>query len=320
MPRIAIHPEVTDALHRNAPLVALETAVVTTGLPPEPLPHWPAPNCNSGNPVNLEIALHMQQLIRASGAVPATVALLDGVLHIGLDDSHLHRLASDVHDKVSVSGLAALMAEKRSAGTTVSATLAACRLTPKPIRVFATGGIGGVHRQWTKTPDISADLRQLAITPTCIVSAGAKSILDLPATLEALEALGVPLITYRTNRFPQFLSRGTAQLPSSHVMHDVATIARACALHWNQLKCSSGLLLGNPVPEQYALSIDELEQVTQAAEQLATQKGITGAQRTPFLLSQVVKATNNRSLQANLALLANNAQLAAELACAISCV
>lgn len=325
MNHIAIHPEVDDALRLGRPVVALETAVVTTGLPRENLADAPGDSKWRGDhPMNLEIALLMQRLVRDWSAVPATVAVLDGVLHVGLEEEQLLRLAREVQEKVSVTGLAAVMADGGSAGTTVSATLAACRLTPEPIRVFATGGIGGVHRDWTTRLDVSADLRQMAVTPTCVVCAGAKSILDVSATLEALEALGVPVISYGADHFPLFQSLGTSALLTPRRMDDVATIARTCRLQWEHLAggrahgCGGGVLVAHPVPAEHAVDNDELANATQQAEQAAVAAGHSGAMRTPFLLSEVARLTHGRSLRANIALLANNAQLAGELACAIA--
>lgn len=301
------------------PVVALETAVVTTGLPRQPLQVDSADaGWRSDQPMNLEIARLMQRLVRDWSAIPATVAVLDGVLHVGLDDDQLLRLAEEVTDKVSVTGLAAVMAGGQSAGTTVSSTLAACRLTPYPIRVFATGGIGGVHRGWTTMPDISADLRQIATTPACVVCAGAKSILDLPATVEALEALAVPVIGFGTDIFPQFQSLGDDSLRTPRRMDRASDIASACHLHWNTLKHSGGIVLAHPVQVAYAVDPQELETATVQAEKAAMQQGVSGAARTPFLLAEVARLTENRSLHANIALLGNNVRLAGELACALA--
>lgn len=318
--RVVIHPEVEQAVQLQRPIVALESAVITTGLPREPLakPLCRPEGWRDDQPMNLEVALMLQRLVRDWNAVPATVALIDGVLHIGLEEEQIRRLAEDVTEKASVSTLATLMARRASAGTTVSATLAACRLTPSPIQTFATGGIGGVHRQWASRPDISADLREIANTPTCVVCAGAKSVLDVPATVEALEALGVPLLGYATDYLPQFQSLGSASVPVSQRVDDVALIARTCVTQWQALRRGAGVILANPVPSEFAVDASELEVATVQAEQSAVKSGVAGASRTPHVLREVAQLTEGRSLQANIALLASNAALAGELAVAIA--
>jgi pseudouridine-5'-phosphate glycosidase len=317
---LAIHPEVAQALQQGTAVVALETAVATAGLPREPLAEVAcnAPGWRTDQPMNLELSMLLERLVRQHGAIPATVAVLDGVLHIGLKDDQLERLAREVSGKVSVSSMAHTLATGASAGTTVAATLAACQLTPRPIRVFATGGIGGVHRHWTELPDVSADLRQLAISPTCVVCAGAKSILDLPATLEALEAMGVPVLGYRTDQFPQFQSSDSDALPVPRRIDDVQRMAELCRTHWDVLGMHSGLLLAQLVEKSLAVDAAELEQANQMAEENAIAAGAVGERRTPYLLAEVARLTNGRSLQANLALLASNAILAAKLSVALS--
>ncbi len=318
--RVLIHPEVQQAIDLGRPVVALETAVTTTGLPRQPLkrPAGRPDGWRDDQPMNVEMGLLMQRIVRDWGAMPATVAVIDGTLHIGLEDEQLEHLALNVHEKVSVSGLAAVMADGCSAGTTVSATLAACRVTSSPIRVFATGGIGGVHLNWTQLPDVSADLREMAVTPTCVVCAGAKSILDVPATLEALEALGVPVLGYATDVMPQFQSLGSDALSVPRRTDTVAHVAKTCQLQWNALGRSSGVLLANPIPQTYAVREDELTAATQRAEREANDAGIGGAARTPHLLTEVARLTDGRSLHANIALLENNAALAGELAVALA--
>jgi pseudouridine-5'-phosphate glycosidase len=280
----------------------------------------------------------MQRALREGGAVPATVAIIEGELRIGLDEAELIALAEDRCAGKAASGdLAFVMSNGGTAGTTVSATLLACAFTHSPhprhqgptsagltepgsltgIRVFVTGGIGGVHRHWQQRPDISADLWALATTPVCVVCSGAKSILDLPATLEALETLGVPVSGYRTNCFPQFVCAGSDDLPVRQRSDDVDGVARMCTLHWSTLGSRTGIVLANPVSDQFALDSTELERAVGQAQHLASSRGIAQAARTPFLLSELARLTDNRSLDANLALLIDNARLAAELAVAL---
>lgn len=295
-------PEVRAAVTDGSAVVALETAVVTHGLP---------------QPKNLEIVRLMQERVREAGAIPATVGVMSGNLVIGLDDAQLHALASDEQAcKASTRDLAALMHRRANAGTTVAATLAACRAVG--IRVFATGGIGGVHREWSAHPDVSADLDELAMTRTCVVSAGAKAILDLPATLEALESRGVPVIGYQTDAFPRFYAPGDATLlPVPHRVERIEDVASMCRLHWDELDLQRGILLANPVPADAALDPVMMDAAIADAQEDAVRQGIMGAALTPFLLDVVAKRTAGRSMTANLALLESNASLAGELAVAL---
>ena len=323
MASIVISVEVEAALSEGRPVVALETAVTTHGLPREPLDA--AARRALGEPwdahraVNLETAGLMEDVVRRAGAVPATVGVVNGRLCIGLDAAALRQLATDAGArKISIENLAHALECGHSGGTTVSATLAACtQATPRPIRVMATGGIGGVHVGWTRRPDISADLRQLARTRVCVVCSGAKSIMDLPATVEALETLGVPVLGYRTNCFPRFYAVGDARLTLAQRADSPEQIARICRGHWEVLGAEGGVLAANPVPERYALPEAELGPAVAAANAAADAQAITGAARTPLLLEHLRKATGGRSLLANIALLLDNARLAAEIAAAI---
>jgi pseudouridine-5'-phosphate glycosidase len=270
------------------------------------------------------------------------IAVINGALRIGMDDPDLERLAEDQFAaKASNADLAWAMSAGKTAGTTVSATLAACAMARHAmpnqigdracpgIKVFATGGIGGVHRGWMKSPDISADLRALAATPVCVVSAGAKSILDLPATLEALQMLGVPVIGYRTNWFPQFHSTGepisagsslsrSDCLPLFNRIDDPCAAADLCRTHWTTLGLSTGILLCHPVPREFAVDHLEIDLAIAEAERLAEHRHTTGPKRTPFLLNELARLTEGRSLRANIALLLNNATLAADIAIAMA--
>ncbi len=284
-----------------APLVALETAVLTHGLP---------------RPRNLEAVQTMAAAVRAAGATPLIVAVLHGRLVVGLKERELEELAVDEQArKVGARDLAAAIAEGASAGTTVSATLAACRLAG--IQVFATGGIGGVHRGWSSHRDVSSDLEELARTSCCVVSSGAKTVLDLPATLESLESLGVPVLGHGCEDFPRFYSRGDGSLPIPRAA-SLDAVASICRTRWQLLDQPGGVLVANPVPEEAALDPGPLEEAVEQAVAAAEARGVRGAAVTPFLLSALAKATQGRSLAGNLALLEDNAAVAGRLAVALA--
>lgn len=291
---INLGAEVRQALEFNLPLVALESTVITHGLP---------------YPQNLQLARDMETEVRQLQAVPATVGVLDGRVLIGLDDGQLVKLAESTGlAKISVRDYAPAIAAGLSGGTTVAGTLLAAHLAS--LRVFATGGIGGVHRQ---APfDVSTDLVQLARTPLVVVCAGAKAILDLPATLEVLETYGVPVIGYQTDEFPAFYTRRSGYPVSAHVdtPQQVAQLAQA---HWS-LGLSSAVLVCVPVPEEDALPAEQVIGAIEQALAEAHEKEIHGQQVTPFLLGRVSELTHGSSLKANLALLRNNARVAAQIA------
>lgn len=315
--RITISKEVSQAMRSGRPVVALESAVITSGMPRTPLdrqPHCAASGWNEDQPINLEVARLMERTVRAHGAIPATVAVFDGRLWVGLDDAQLSRLAGDPEaGKVSAGGLAEKLRSGRAAGTTVSATLVACHRVG-PIRVFATGGIGGVHRNWQTHPDVSGDLEQLSRTQTCIVCAGAKSILDISATLERLETLNIPVIGFQTDSFPRFHSPGDGSLPVPLRLDSVDQVANVCQTHWTDLGLASGVLLANPIAAEFSLEPDALESAILRVEQAARKEGVSGPELTPYLLAALQEETAGRSLEANIALLASNARLAAQLA------
>jgi pseudouridine-5'-phosphate glycosidase len=294
--------EIARALAVDAPIVALESTVITHGLP---------------YPENLQLAQNMERTVREQNATPATIALLDGKVYIGLNTPQLERLAQgkDVR-KISVRDFAPAVVQKAVGGTTVAGTLAAAHTAG--LRVFATGGIGGVHRagEGSNHPtDISTDLIQLARTPLVVVCAGAKAILDLPATMEMLETLGVPVLGYQTDEFPAFYSRrsGLAVSARADTPLEVAEIART---HW-QMGFTSAVLVANPPPEEAALSPGQVDGAIQQALQEAHAQGLRGQGVTPFLLKRVSELTGGDSLRANLALLLNNARLAAQIACVL---
>jgi len=301
---IHLSREVARALSASAPIVALESTVITHGLP---------------YPENLQLAQNMEFTVREQGATPATVALLDGKVLIGLNITQLERLArGKATRKISVRDFAPAIIQKAIGGTTVAGTLAAAHAAG--LRVFATGGIGGVHRQapaGINDPiDISTDLTQLARTPLVVVCAGAKAILDLPATLEMLETLGVPVLGYQTDEFPAFYSRRSGLAVSARVETPLE-IAEIAYTHW-QMGFTSAVLVANPPPEEHALSPDAVDGSIQQALDEAQAQGLRGQGVTPFLLKRVSELTGGDSLRANLALLLNNARLAAQIACALS--
>jgi len=290
--------EVAFALTRGTPLVALESAVITHGLP---------------RPHNLELAREMENLIRAGGATPATIALLRGKMAVGLSDEDLLFLAqNDEVTKVSLRNMGIGLARELSGGTTVAATLFTAHRSG--IKVFATGGIGGIHRG--NAFDVSADLNALAEHPVVVVCAGAKAILDLPATLEALETRAVPVIGFGTDDFPAFYSRSSG-LPVDCRVDDPAEVAAIARAHW-KAGHRGAILVGNPVPESDALDPELIGSAINAAIVEAELKGISGAALTPFLLEQVNRVSAGKSMQANLALLRNNAKLAARIAAHLS--
>ena len=289
--------EVSTAMRSGQPVVALESTVITHGLP---------------RPENLQLAQALEQEIREQGAVPATIGVLDGKVHVGLSAADLARLANeDGARKISRRDFGIALARKENGGTTVAGTLIVARQAG--IRVFATGGIGGVHRN--SNFDISADLPELGRNPLVVVCAGAKAILDLPATVEVLETQGVPVIGYKTDEFPAFYSResglGVTQRVDSP--EEVAKIARAS---W-ELGIQSAVLVVQPPPDEAALHADQIEQVISQALKEAEEKKITGSSVTPFLLDRVSVLSGGASLNTNLALLRNNARLAAQIATAL---
>ncbi|RJP48617.1 MAG: pseudouridine-5'-phosphate glycosidase [Anaerolineaceae bacterium] len=293
-PHIQLSPEISRALDIGAPIVALESTVITHGLP---------------QPQNLQLARDMEKQVRDHGATPATIALLDGKIRIGLSDQELVQFSeSDSTLKVSHRDFAAAIVKKANGGTTVAGTMFAANMAG--IKVFATGGIGGVHKE---SPfDISTDLRSLAEIPTIVVCAGAKAILDLPATLEVLETMGVPVVGYRTDEFPAFYSRESGLNVSARLdsPKEIADFAKA---HW-ELGMKSGILVANPIPEAESIPTSGMEPIIAKASAEAVAQGIHGQALTPFLLSRIGELTKGKSLKANLALLLNNARLAAEIA------
>jgi pseudouridine-5'-phosphate glycosidase len=293
-PNITLTPEIARALNFGTPVVALESTVITHGLP---------------QPQNLELARDMEQQVRDHNAIPATVALLNGEIRIGLTDDELVQLSESSSTlKVSLRDFATAIVKKKNGGTTVAGTMFAAQLAG--IKVFATGGIGGVHKE--SASDISTDLSALAEIPMIVVCAGAKAILDLPATLEYLETMGVPVVGYQTDEFPAFYSRESGLNVSIRLdsPKEVADFARA---HWN-LGMRTAVLVSNPVPETESISKSEMGPIILKASAEAIEQEIHGQALTPFLLSRISELTKGKSLRTNLALLLNNAYLAALIA------
>jgi pseudouridine-5'-phosphate glycosidase len=298
-PLIDTSPEVAQALADGAAVVALESTIISHGMP---------------YPENLTTAREVEQIVRDHGAVPATIALVDGRLRVGLDDAALDRLAKpgDVV-KASRRDLAALVAAGATAGTTVASTMYIADLSG--VAVFATGGIGGVHRGAQQSFDVSADLLELGGTPVTVVCAGAKSILDLPKTLEVLETHGVPVVGVGTDEFPAFFSR-TSGLPVAHRVDTAAELARLVAAQ-RALGLTGGVLVALPIPVADAMAADEISAIIEQALADADTQGVSGKDVTPYLLARINELTGGRSLTANVALIKNNAAFAADLAVAL---
>lgn len=297
---LAFSPEIAEARTGGRAVVALESTIVTHGMP------WPQ---------NLETARAVEAEVRAAGAVPATIAVVEGRVHIGLAPDRLEWLArAEGVMKLSRADLAVCLATGRTGATTVAATMIAAHLAG--IAVFATGGIGGVHRGAAESFDISADLHELARTPVTVVAAGAKAILDLPKTLEVLETLGVPVIAAGQDEFPAFWSR-VSGLPAPLRLDDPAAIAAAHAMR-AQLGLAGGQLVANPIPVADEIPASDLAPLIARAQAEAAAAGVTGKAVTPVLLQRLFELTEGRSLAANIALVRNNARLAAAIACALA--
>ncbi|NVJ95013.1 MAG: pseudouridine-5'-phosphate glycosidase [Marivivens sp.] len=296
---MSFSPEVSEAMKNGTPIVALESTIISHGMP---------------YPQNVETARLVEAEVRANGAAPATIAVIDGVLCIGLDDAQLEMFGqADGVAKLSRADIAACLASGGTGATTVAATMIAAHHAG--ISVFATGGIGGVHRGADQTFDISADLPELAQTPVTVVAAGAKAILDLPKTFEVLETYGVPVIAFGQDELPAFWSRSSG-IPAPLRMDSAEEIARAHQMR-GLLDLPGGQLVANPIPVEAEIAASELAPVIEAALRDAEAQGITAKEVTPFLLDRMYQMTEGRSLTANIALVLNNARLAAKIAAAL---
>ena len=298
---LRLAPDVAEAVEARKPVVALESTVIAHGLP---------------RPLNLETARACQQAVFQQGVVPATVAVIEGRAVVGLSETEMNSFAAGAApdggriEKVSLNNLAAVLAARGWGATTVAATLRIAHLAG--VRVFSTGGIGGVHRGASETFDVSADLTALAGTPVICVCAGAKAILDLPKTVEQLETLGVPVVGYRTDEFPAFYSHSSG-LGLDINADSAEEAARIAMLHW-ATGARTAVLVCAPVPEQFEISVQEVDRALDEALRECARAGIRGKAVTPFLLSQMERASGGKTLEANRALLVNNAAIAARVA------
>ncbi|MFU8793349.1 MAG: pseudouridine-5'-phosphate glycosidase [Acholeplasmataceae bacterium] len=297
---LVIRPDILEAMIANRPIVALESTIISHGMP---------------YPENITMAKKVEEIIIKNGAVPATIAIMDGKIKIGLTDNELETLAKskDVI-KVSKRDFGYVLSQKKIGATTVSATMIACELAG--ISVFATGGIGGVHRGAQETFDISRDLEELASTNVCVVCAGAKSILDLSLTLEYLETKGVEVIGYKTKMLPAFYTN-ESQYQVDYQLDTPEDIAHLISSKW-QLGIKGGILVANPIPDMYSMDAKTINQTIDEAILKAQALNIKGKETTPFLLKEISQVTKGDSLAANLELVYHNADLASKIAVAYS--
>lgn len=294
---LKISEEVKVALENNLPVVALESTIISHGMP---------------YPKNAETALKCEEIIREGGAVPATIAIIKGVLCVGLSKEEIEYVAKEGHNVVKVSrrDIPVVVANKLDGATTVAATMYIASLAG--VKVFATGGIGGVHRGAEVSMDISADLDELGATSVAVVCAGAKAILDLEKTLEYLETKGVPVIGYGTDMLPAFYTR-TSQYKVNYRMDTPLEIAKTLKVKWD-LGLDGGVLITNPIPEEYSLDGSVMNEAIDKAIFLMNEQGIKGKDQTPFLLKTIVELTGGNSLESNIKLVFNNCKLAALIA------
>ena len=293
---LVVAPEILESIKLNKPVVALESTIVSHGMP---------------YPQNIETALAVEEVVRKEGAVPATIAVVNGELIVGLNQQELEIIASAPGvEKCSRRDLPFVVGLKKNAATTVAATMMIAHAAG--IKVFATGGIGGVHRGVEQHGDVSADLMELKQTPVVVVSAGIKSILDIPRTLEMLESYGVPICTFGSKQFPAFFSRDSG-MPSPRSIDSVAELSQVIGSHFD-LKLKTGFLIANPIAKGNELDPELANETIAKAIQKAKEKGIVGKDITPFLLSEVNAISGGKSLESNIYLIKANASLAAQLA------
>ncbi|MCT4585935.1 MAG: pseudouridine-5'-phosphate glycosidase [Peptostreptococcaceae bacterium] len=297
---IHIKEEVKEALKANKPVVALESTIISHGMP---------------YPKNVETALKVESIIRENGAIPATIAILNGVIKIGLTKEEIDHLGkSDNVIKASRRDLPFIISKKLDGATTVASTMIGASLAG--IKIFATGGIGGVHRGAQQTFDISADLEELSKTDVAVVCAGAKSILDIGLTLEYLETNGVPVVGYKTKELPAFYTIKSG-FDVDYKVDSEEELAKALKAKWD-LELNGGVVVANPIPEEYSMDYDEITKTINDAVKEAEENGIKGKESTPFLLSKIKDITKGKSLDANIELVYNNARLGAKLAVELS--
>jgi len=297
-PLVSIDPQVQEALAANKPVVALESTIISHGMP---------------YPQNIEMARETEKIIRDNGATPATIAVIDGRIQVGLSAQQLELLATAKNvAKVSRRDLALILAKGTLGATTVATTMIGAHLAG--IDVFVTGGIGGVHRGYEEHMDVSADLEELASTPLTVVCAGAKAILDLPRTLEYLETHGVPVLGYGTDYLPAFFSSASDYKLNARV-DSPAEVAQVMK-YSRQLDFPGGIVVANPIPKDKEIPAEEINRIIEKALVEEKKAGVKGKDSTPFLLAKIVELTEGRSLEANIALVFNNAKLGAQIAAA----
>ncbi len=293
---IDISNEVKEAMHQRKPIVALESTIISHGLP---------------YPQNALLAQEAEKTVRKHGSIPATIAIIDGRIKVGLNSENIQFLSSNQSiSKLSSKDIVSCILEKGSGSTTVAATMVIADLVG--ISVFATGGIGGVHRNVKETLDVSADLKQLAVSNLIVVCSGPKAILDIPKTIELLETLAVPLITYKTKWIPAFWSR-TSGLHSSVTSNNISEISKHFTIR-KSLGFNEGLLVFNPVPKKNEIKLKTLEPIICSAIERSNNENITGKAITPYLLQKVLENTGGKSLKANKALILDNVKLASRIA------
>jgi len=299
---LSIQPEVAEALASGKPVVALESTIISHGMP---------------YPQNVQMANKVEGIVRENGAVPATIAIMDGKIKIGLTPEDLEILATTDHAvKVSRRDIADVVAKKQIGAATVATTMICAHMAG--IKFFVTGGIGGVHRGYEEAMDVSADLDELAMTPVTVICAGAKAILDLPRTMEYLETKGVPVVGFQTDELPAFYTR-TSGL-KLRLKADSAEEVAAMVHTKEELGLSGGVLVTNPIPEEYSLEPDYINGIIDEAIEESKRRGIHGKDVTPFLLANIVKRTEGKSLEANLELVYNNARVGARIAAAYASI
>jgi len=296
---LEIASEIEEALQKKQPIVALESTIISHGMP---------------YPQNVETALEVEQTIRRNGAIPATIALMDGKLKVGLTTAELTVLGKKGQNttKTSRRDIPFVLAKKLNGTTTVAATMLIASMAG--IHVFATGGIGGVHRGGDESMDVSADLQELSQTNVAVVCAGAKAILDLPMTLEYLETYGVPIIGFQTEHFPAFYIRESG-LPVDYMVDNARELAQALKIKWD-MGLKGGVVVANPIPAQYEMQFATINEAVNTAIDMAEAEGVKGKAITPFLLSKIEELTQGASLKANIQLIYHNAKVAASLAIA----
>lgn len=292
-----ISQEVKEAISLNKPVVALESTIISHGMP---------------YPKNVQTALMVEKTVRENGAIPATIAIIKGKIKVGISKEEIDYLGKKGHlvNKVSRRDIAVVAALKEDGATTVAGTMIAANLAG--IKIFATGGIGGVHRNAQATWDVSADLKELSETPVMVICAGAKSILDLGLTKEYLETMGVPLLGYKTLKLPAFYTKESPFSVDRSIENpkDLAKIYKV----GETLNMKNGYVVANPIPDKFSMDAKEIEKVIEKAVAESTQEGITGKDTTPFLLEKIVEATKGESLESNIALVLNNVALGAKVA------